>query len=98
MKQVAETSRAIYYSVVQPLVQDPQSRLILDTMRQKPNWTNKELSQELDIDASTVAARINRLKKLGEVVECGKRNCFVTGQLVKIVKLKTLEPQQLRLL
>jgi len=92
LTQVAQTSLKIYHSVVKPKSEDPQSRKILSIMPSQPNWTNKELAQELQMEASTVAARINRLKKLEEVVECGKRACHVTGLTVKIVRLVPSQP------
>lgn len=88
LKQVSKISIGMYYNVVKPKVEDAQSKLILETMKTRNTWTNKELAIELKIDASTIAARINRLGKFGEVRERNeKRKCLITGNTVTQVEL-----------
>ena len=46
--------------------------------------TNAELGDSLSLPASTVAGRINELKKAGKVVVLGYRKCSITGNTAKI--------------
>lgn len=52
--------------------------------RWKKGRTNSELASVLKLPASTVAARINDLKKSGAVEVLGTRRCQVTGFTAKI--------------
>lgn len=49
--------------------------------------TRRELANNLHMETSTVAGRVNELIKLGLVNECPKRKCQITGRTAYTLEL-----------
>ena len=51
------------------------------------DWTLKELSRALRLEITAVSGRVNGLKKAGDLIECPKRHCRITGRFVTPVRV-----------
>ena len=51
------------------------------------DWTLKELSRALRLEINAGAGRVNGLKKAGDLIECPKRECRITGRMVTPVRV-----------
>ena len=69
-----------------------QENLILGFMSKMTpaprDWTLKEISRALRLEINAVSGRVNGLKKAGEVIECPKRECRITGRFVTPVRVR----------
>ena len=68
-----------------------QEELILGFMSKMTpaprDWTLKELSRALRLEINAVSGRVNGLKKAGDLIECPKRECRITGRMVTPVRV-----------
>jgi len=70
-----------------------QHRLILDRMRASNakfgphDFSLREIAANTRLEINAVSGRVHELKDLGELVECRKRPCRVTGRMVTPVAL-----------
>lgn len=82
---VAQTSmEAVFGQHAQHSRVRQQGKVYTMLKRWKRGRTNSELAAALRLPASTVAARINALKKSGLVEEWSRRRCTVTGFSAKV--------------
>ena len=78
-KKVRKTSIDCYNTTVKDIKANLY-RQILRAMRElKEPATCREIANHLKMEASTISARINELKKEGVLLEAGKRKCKITN-------------------
>jgi DNA-binding MarR family transcriptional regulator len=61
---------------------------VLTAIRQYPNSTNNEIAGILDWQINRVTGRVNELRKIGVVIDAGKRTDRITGSNAHIWKEK----------
>ena len=76
---VRSTSLQSYEFDVLTVLGDRQ-RVVLEAMKNRENWTNSELAAYLNFPINTITPRVYELRRLGLVMEDGKRQCKVTGR------------------
>lgn len=83
---VADDTRRISHLALQMKIGEEQQK-VLDAFCSVPDGTNKEIAALLNIDASTISARNNELRKLGLIVVSKKRQCSITKNIVTAWKV-----------
>ncbi|MDP1675693.1 MAG: hypothetical protein Q8L88_02415 [Bacteroidota bacterium] len=78
---VATDTRKLAHLAIQMKIGEEQQK-VLDEFCSVPDGTNKEIAALLQMDASTVSARNNELRKLGLITFSQKRQCAITGHIV----------------
>ena len=82
---MADTSLGAYRELKSNGTNWRQIHFVLHELGKDPKGrTNAEIGDSLGLPASTVAGRVNDLKKSGAVIELGRRTCSVTGNTAKI--------------
>ena len=82
------TSRIAYRQINEDGTAMSQKQTILDEINSIPERhrnfgiTLRELTRSTGYDINAVSGRVNDLKKNGNVEECDKRKCRITGRLV----------------
>lgn len=89
---VATTSREAYHSIRAEGREAAQKEQILEVVKDTAaTWghgmTRREISYQTGIEPGAVGGRVNALIAEGRLVDAEKRNCTVTGRLVKEVRL-----------
>src|SRR5579864_4507139 len=74
---IQDTSLAAFDSI-QPKLGEKQNK-VLQTLRLLPNATNAELAAKLGWPINTITPRCQELRKMGLVLDAGKRTCKQTG-------------------
>ena len=87
---VASDTRKLSHLAIQMKIGEEQQR-VLDAFCSVPDGTNKEIAALLQIDASTVSARNNELRKVGLIVFSQKRNCAITKNIVTAWKVSHVD-------
>ena len=81
---VAETSLMAYADLRKSGTASNQRSVVFARLAgSDEGMTNAELGDSLGLPASTVAGRVNELKKAGKVAVCAVRKCRVTGNTAK---------------
>lgn len=80
---IAQTSLMAHREAKKPHG-DQRARVLGMLKRFKRGRTNSELAAALKMQPSTVAARINDLKKMGLVEAAEQRHCQITGYTAKV--------------
>ena len=89
---VAETSIDNYIKSIALGITQKQERVIVAALLANPGgMTRKEIAKMLDMDTGTVAARVNALVSRGAIEEDGKRECFISGRTVGVVRTLQFE-------
>ena len=65
-----------------------KQKTVLDALRYFPNVTNAELGQHLGWPVNRVTPRVLEIRKMGLILEAGKRTCKVTGSTAHSWKAK----------
>lgn len=78
MNDIQITSLEAYARKVHPNLGARQA-LVLQYLRTAGPHTNAEIGRELNKPINEITPRVHELRKLGLVVEAGKRICGVTG-------------------
>ena len=87
------TSRIAYRQINEDGTATSQKQVILDEINSIPDRhrnfgiTLRELTRSTGYDINAVSGRVNDLKKKGNVEECDKRKCRITGRLVTPVTI-----------
>ena len=76
---VRQTSVEAYHSIT-PTVTGAQSKIIIDAVSFAGDATLSEIAQVTGLRTSSIAGRVNELKRAGALVECESRKCSVTGR------------------
>lgn len=77
---VRDTSLHTYREEVRPSLGERQT-VVFGTIGSEPmGLTNSEIASRLNWPINCVTPRVFELRKLGRVVETGKRTCRVTGR------------------
>tara|TARA_R110000824_G_scaffold87475_2_gene215636 strand:- start:1939 stop:2247 length:309 start_codon:yes stop_codon:yes gene_type:complete len=82
------TSRLAYKEINEDGTVVSQSAYIKEVVESIPNQdkdfgiTLRELTRTTGFDINAVSGRVNELKKKGDIEECSKRRCRITGRLV----------------
>lgn len=85
---VTDTSKLAYASKVRPTLGLRQQQ-VLEAMKLREDWSNTELSKELNWPINTVTPRVNELRKFRLAEFSGKRICTVTG--LRVMTWKRVE-------
>lgn len=56
-----------------------KQKQVLDALRYFPNATNAEIAAHLNWPVNTIMPRCLELRKIGLILDAGKRRCKVTG-------------------
>lgn len=83
---IAQTSLIAHREAKKPHG-DQRARVLGMLKKFKRGRTNSELAVALKLQPSTVAARINDLKKIGLVEVFDQRHCQITGYKAKVHKV-----------
>lgn len=75
---IRDTSREAYASVAPHIGQ--KQAVVLGVIRSGNGMTNAEIAQALHLPINCVTPRCLELRKMGLVIEMGKRSCRVTGR------------------
>ncbi|HJH54790.1 MAG TPA: winged helix-turn-helix domain-containing protein [Brachyspira hyodysenteriae] len=78
-KQVRKTSKDCYNTVVKDIKANLYRQILRAIRELKEPSTCREIANHLKMEASTISARINELKKEGVLIEAGKRKCKITN-------------------
>jgi hypothetical protein len=73
----ADTSLHAYALLTQNLTD--RQKEVLDRLRFFPDVTNMELSVNMGWTVNRITGRVGELRKLGLVLDAGKRPCKITG-------------------
>jgi hypothetical protein len=65
--------------------QEIHNHLVATPMR---TWTRTELAEALGIRINSVTGRVTEMLDLGDLEECGKRACKITGEMVYELRIK----------
>jgi len=65
-----------------------KQKIVLDTIRFFPDATNAELGQRLGWPVNRITPRTNELRKIGLVLDAGRRRCKVTGSMAHCWRAK----------
>lgn len=83
--EVAETSLQAYSDLRKSGKSSTQRARVFALLLEHPKgMTNAEIGAALGIQASTVAGRVNELKKCGHAAVLGVRKCQVTKNTAKV--------------
>jgi len=74
---IQDTSRWAYALATQNLNQ--KQKAVIDALRFFRNATNAEVAQHLGWEINRVTPRVLELRKLGKIIDTGRRTCKVTG-------------------
>ncbi|WP_300743113.1 winged helix-turn-helix transcriptional regulator [uncultured Brachyspira sp.] len=78
-KKVRKTSKDCYNTVVKDMKANLYRQILRAIRELKESSTCREIANHLKMEASTISARINELKKEGVLIEAGKRKCKITN-------------------
>ena len=78
-KKVRKTSKDCYNTVVKDMKANLYRQILRAIRELKEPSTCREIANHLKMEASTISARINELKKEGVLIEAGKRKCKITN-------------------
>ena len=78
-KKVRKTSKDCYNTVVKDMKANLYRQILIAIRELKEPSTCREIANHLKMEASTISARINELKKEGVLIEAGKRKCKITN-------------------
>ncbi len=78
-KKVRKTSKDCYNTVVKDMKANLYRQILRAIRELKEPSTCREIANHLKMEASTISARINELKKEGVLIEAGKRKCKTTN-------------------
>ena len=73
------TSIDCYYSNIKNKLDNKQFKLIYDCLLKKGSATRGEIAHYLEMEKSTVSARVNSMLKYGILQEIGKRADKISG-------------------
>ena len=81
------TSREAYHEMVKNGKANTQLNIILNHLRENGSKTRRELSKELEIETSTISARVNKLKNLHYICDTKKTICSLSKKNVGLVEV-----------
>lgn len=91
---IQDTSQRAYEHDVIPTLGERQAE-VLRVLGELGEATNSELAVHLNWSINRVTPRCLELRKLGKVVDVGKRACRITGRLAYVW---AVQPEQKKLL
>lgn len=77
-----------YYEIVEDGTVGRQAQKILDLLFKSSPLSLREIKDKTEIEINAVSGRVNDLKKTGNVVECAKRKCSISGRLITPVTIR----------
>ena len=77
-----------YKEIVEDATVGKQAQKILDLLIYSRPLSLREIKERTEIEINAVSGRVNDLKKTGNVVECDKRKCSISGRLITPVTIK----------
>ena len=80
-----ETSRIAYKQIIEEGTMNSQKEHIVmyvHDFAQNNGLSLREICKGTGLDINAVSGRVNELKKNGNIEECDKRRCRITGRLV----------------
>jgi hypothetical protein len=83
---IQDTSLHAYALLTQNLTD--RQKEVLDRLRYFPDVTNMELAVSMGWTVNRVTGRVGELRKLGLVLDAGKRRCKITNGISHIWKAK----------
>ncbi len=88
---VATETRNLAKAIIDldPRIANTQMEKVYECIRLNGNMTNKEIERATGLPVNVVSARNMRLRELGRITAAGKRQCRVTGFVVKSWRIKT---------
>jgi len=77
-----------YQEIVKDGTVGKQAQKILNLLFKSSPLSLREIKDKTEIEINAVSGRVNDLKKTGNVVECNRRKCSISGRLITPVTIK----------
>jgi len=77
-----------YKEIVKDGTVGKQAQKILNLLFKSSPLSLREIKDKTEIEINAVSGRVNDLKKTGNVVECNRRKCSISGRLITPVTIK----------
>ena len=77
-----------YQEIVKDGTVGKQAQKILNLLFKSNPLSLREIKDKTEIEINAVSGRVNDLKKTGNVVECDKRKCSISGRLITPVTIR----------
>ena len=77
-----------YKEIVEDGTVGKQAQKILDLLIYSRPLSLREIKERTEIEINAVSGRVNDLKKTGNVVECDKSKCSISGRLITPVTIR----------